>query len=95
MSLTSVRLDLLLQLNIIVDLQLQLMLHLHLGEFLVDGHDLRFVELVHSHLGIKANLGTDCFGNMGADTKDVAGKAKMYKLVMLDSFTKDVDNHGW
>lgn len=95
MSLTGVRLDLFLQLNIIVNLLLQLMLHLHLREFLVDGHDLRFVELVHSHLGIEANLGTDRFGNMRANTKDVAGKAKMYKLVMLDSFTKDVNNHRW
>lgn len=95
MSLTGVRLDLLLQQNVVVYFLSQLMLHLHLRKLFVDGHDLGFVELVHSHLRIEANFGTNSLGHVGANAEYVTGKTKMYKLVMLDSFTEDVDNHGW
>lgn len=94
-SLTSVRLDLLLQQNVVVYFLSQLVLHLHLGKLFVDGHDLRFVELVHSHLGIEADFGTDGFGHVGTNAENVTSETKMHKLVMLDSFTEDVDNHGW
>lgn len=60
--------------NVFKDSLLKLPFDCELTQLLVDGHDLRFGELIHSHAGIDADLGTNLLSRFVANTKDTLGK---------------------
>lgn len=81
------------QLNVFQNLLFQLSLDVHFSQLLVKGQDLRFRELIHSHLGVEPHFSTDLFGRFSANAENGFHQADTYQSVMFDGLSKNMDGH--
>lgn len=94
MSDSLVASDIDLHLDVSEHLVAELRLELKGGELGSEGHDLRLVQLVHTHLWIKPELGTHLIGSFATHAEELEAQAFTDESVSAETLAHNCGHHG-